>query len=470
MKVGRSFAWLASLVPMLAALSVFSIALVAGCVSPARMAEPTRPDASLELSAALREIVSDPAHPLASLSVLAIRDGRVAYEAQFGHKSIDNADPSRSVLADGNTMYRIASLSKLVTTLGVMRLVEAGKLDLDADVSDALGFQFRNPNFPSTKITLRMLLSHTSSLRDDAGYYWEAKLSVHLRDVFPPNGKHFGAGAMWDKTHAPGTYFQYNNLAWGVIGTVMERATNERFDRLMDRLVLKPLGLRGGFHPADFDAAMLRDTATLYRKRAEVNGKEMWQPTGPWVAQVDDYSTSSPLPRAMPDYVIGSNGTLFGPQGNCRLSAADLGKLMLMLMNRGRVDDTRFLSEASIDAMLAPVWSYDAKTKNGNNAATALAPQYNAWGLGVQHFMDHSAKAQGDRLVAGGGFVAKGHLGDAWGLTAAFVFDPARKDGMIFLTGGPGFDPATYRGEYSSLYRHEEKISSAMYERTLLTR
>jgi CubicO group peptidase (beta-lactamase class C family) len=280
-------------------------------------------------------------------------------------------------------------------------------------------------------------------------------------------GKYFGIGAMWDKAHAPGTYFQYNNLAWGVIGTVMERATNERFDRLMDRLVLKPLGLRGGFHPADFDATMLRNTATLYRKRAEVNGKEVWQPTVPWVAQVDDYSTSRPEPRATPDYVIGTNGTLFGPQGNCRLSAADLGKLMLLLMNRGRVDGIRFLSEASIDAMLAPVWSYDANTKNGNNSATPVAPQYNAWGLGVQHFMDRSAKAQGDRLVAGGGFAAVGHLGDAWGLTAAFVFDPSRKDGMIFLTGGPGFDPATYRGDYSSLYRHEEKILSAMHQRLL---
>ena len=447
--------------------SLAAMTLIAGCVNPATKVEPVRAHVSPALSAALREIVEDSARPLASLSVLAIRDGRIAYEAQFGHKFIDSADASRSVLADRDTMYRIASLSKLVTTLGVMRLVEAGKLNLDADVSDALGFQFRNPHFPEEKITLRMLLSHTSSLRDDAGYYWEAKLGVHFRDVFTRDGKHFGTGAMWSKAHPPGTYFQYNNLAWGVIGSVMERATNERFDRLMARLVLKPLGLRGGFHPADFDAAMLRDTATLYRKRAVMNGKEVWQPRGAWISQVDDYSSSPPVPRAMPDYVIGSNGSLFGPQGNCRLSAADLGKLMLMLMNRGRVDGISFLSEASIDAMLSPVWVHDAQAKNGNNTTTPLAPQYNAWGLGNQHFMDRSAAAQGDRLVARGGFVAKGHLGDAWGLTAAFVFDPARKDGMIFLAGGAGFDPQTYRGEYSSLYRHEEKILDAMYQHVL---
>jgi CubicO group peptidase (beta-lactamase class C family) len=447
--------------------SLVSSAMLAGCVSYGSGVDPVHRSNSPALTAELREIVEDAAHPLASLSVLAIRDGRVAYEAQFGRKFIDNADVSRSRFADPDTLYRIASLSKLVTTLGVMRLVEAGKLDLDAEVIDALGFQFRNPHFPATKITLRMLLSHTSSLRDDAGYYWEAKLGVHLREVLLPDGKYFGAGLMWDKTHAPGTYFQYNNLAWGVIGTVMERATNERFDQLMDRLVLKPLALRGGFHPADFDVATLRDTATLYRKRTEIDGKEVWQPLGPWIAQVDDYSSSPPTPRARSDYIVGSNGTLFGPQGNCRLSAADLGKVMLMLMNRGRVDGVNFLSEASIDAMLAPVWVYDANAKNGNNSATPLAPQYNAWGLGVQHFTDRSAASQGDRLVASGGFVATGHLGDAWGLTAAFVFDPVRKDGMIFLIGGPGFNPETYRGEYSSLYRHEEKILDAMYRHAL---
>lgn len=419
------------------------------------------------LSAELRQIAEDAAHPLASLSVLAIRDGRVVYEAQFGHKFIDNADPVRSVASDHNTHYRIASLSKLITTLGVMRLVEAGKLNLDADVSDALGFTFRNPNFPLAKITLRMLMSHTSSLRDDGGYYWEAKLGVHLRDVFTPGGRYFGNGAMWDKVHAPGTYFQYNNLAWGVIGTVMERVTGERFDRLMDRIVLRPLQLRGGFHPADFDAATLRDTATLYRKRVELNGKEIWQPNGPWIVQVDDYSTVPPAPRATAEYVIGTNGTLFGPQGNCRLSARDLGKVMLMLMNRGRVEGKTFLSETSITTMLEPAWRYDAILNNGNNTSTPEAPQYNAWGLGNQRFMDRSAKGQGDRLVAGGGFVASGHLGDAWGLTAAFVFDVERKDGMIFLTGGPGFNPETYRGEYSSLYRHEEKILDAMYRHAL---
>src|SRR6185369_17270004 len=65
---------------------------------------------------------------------------------------------------------RVASVSKLVVALGVMRLVEAGRLDLDRDVSDYLGWSLRNPAFPDRPISLRLLLSHRSSLRDGVDY------------------------------------------------------------------------------------------------------------------------------------------------------------------------------------------------------------------------------------------------------------------------------------------------------------
>ena len=52
-----------------------------------------------------------------------------------------------------------------------------------------------------------MLLSHTSSLRDDAGYYWDAKLGVTYQDVLVPGGKHYGKGEMWASIAKPGTYF-----------------------------------------------------------------------------------------------------------------------------------------------------------------------------------------------------------------------------------------------------------------------
>ena len=418
------------------------------------------------LDAELAAIVQNPQRPLASLSVLALRDGELLYQAQFGSQWIDNANPARSRSADAQTLYRIASISKTITTLGVMKLVEQGRLQLDRDVSDYLGYRLRNPHFPQDPITLRMLLSHRSSLRDDAGYYWDALQNVHLREVLVPGGRLHGSGAMWAANAGPGAFFSYANLPWGVIGSVMESVTGERFDRLMRRLILDPMGLQGGFHPADFSAGELSHLATLYRKRNEVAGREVWDSAGPWVAQVDDYSLQPPAPRAGADYVPGSNGTLFGPQGNCRLSAQALGQIALMLLNRGQHQGRQILRPETVDEMLATQWQANRQPgslSNGDDGAS----RFQSWALGLQRFVDFSENGKGDRLVQGGGFTGVGHFGDAWGLTALMVLDPVTRDAMVFLSGGPGFDPESEPGRYSSQHRYEEQILSALHRHAL---
>ena len=200
---------------------------------PGSGTEPRMPQAQQRaLDAALAAIVDDPAHPLASLSVLAIRHGKVSYQQQFGYRHI-GATPADSLPVTPATLFRIASVSKMMTTVGLMRLVEQGKLSLDQDVGIYLGFSLRNPHFPQQAVTLRSLLSHTSSLRDAGGYAWGPERS--LRDVFTAGGD-----LMWDAAMPPGRYFTYSNLNWGVIGTVMEKVTGERFDLLMRRLLLDP--------------------------------------------------------------------------------------------------------------------------------------------------------------------------------------------------------------------------------------
>lgn len=419
---------------------------------------PAAPEAwRARLDSELAAIQADPAQPLASLSVLAIRGGKVVYQRQFGHRWIDNADPARSKRADEKTIYRIASISKLVTAIGVMRMAEDGVLDLDRDIGDYLGYPVRNPRHPAIPITPRMLLSHTSSLIDAKGYFWPE--GHRLEDVLKN-----GVGVEFSR-HAPGTWFQYANLPWGVIGTVMEKASGERFDRLMRRLVLEPMGLRGGYHVADLPAEDIASIATLYRKRGTEDAAP-WNPKGPWVPQVDDFSAAPPVPRATEKYVIGSNATLFGPQGNLHVSAADLGRVMRMLMDRGTLDGKRILKPASVETMLERQWRGDGG-RNGQATYGASRERFNAWGLGIQHFLDVSGPGSGDRLVEGGGFTGVGHLGDAYGLTGAFALDPASRDGLIYLAGGPGFDPEGARGAWSGFFRYEERILTALYWRAI---
>ncbi len=419
----------------------------------------TAPALATSLDDELRAIVNDPQKPLASLSVLAIRDGRIVYQRQFGTRWIDAANPANSRPANEKTLYRIASITKLMTALGALRLVEQGRLDLDTDIGRYLGYEVRNPHFPDTPITLRMLLTHTASLRDDADYVFAA--GTEIREFLVPGGKLHGKGAMWSPKAKPGDYFAYCNLNSGVVGTIMEKATGERFDRLMRRLVLDPLGMSGGFNPAEMPPERVQDIAAIYRK-ATAGDEQVWNPAGPWIAQVDDFSTSGFLTRAEPDYVIGRNGALFGPQGSLRATAADLGRVMLMLMNRGTLDGRRFLDTRTVDAMLARHWKSNGGT-NGESWRDAMQ----AWGLGNQQFVDVSGPGTGDRLVEGGGFTAVGHLGNAYGLHGAFVFDPRTKNGIVYLAGGTGFDPETDRGHYSGLRHYEERILTAIHARAL---
>jgi CubicO group peptidase (beta-lactamase class C family) len=419
---------------------------------------------SSALQSRLQAVMNDPAKPLASLSVVAIRDGKMVYQGYFGKRSIDALSPAKGVAVDSKTLFRVASISKLVTTLGVMQLVEQRKLDLDADVSTYLGFRLRHPNFPEARISTRMLLNHTSSLRDEGGYSFP--IGQSLQSVLDPKGENYGAGGHWalassSADRSPGRYFEYVNLNWGVLGTVIEAVSGQRFDRYMKQAVLAPLKIAGGFNAQELSEDEIGHLAVLYRKRSG----EVWDANGPWVAQVDDYQGRVPAARAgMERYRPGRNATPFSPQGGLRIRAGDLARLMLLLMNGGELDSVRLLSTTSVQAILSETWRHDEKTQNGDN----YKGLFNAWGLGVQKFLDLSAPGQGDRLVARGGLTGYGHLGFAYGLQSAFFFDPVKRLGMIYIVSGVGSDPELDTGQYSSLNSWEEKILDALYRHAIL--
>ena len=221
------------------------------------------------------------------------------------------------------------------------------------------------------------------------------------------------------------------------------------------------MGLHGGYNPSEFSAEDLANLATLYRKRTV--DTEVWDAAGPWIAQVDDYSARAPLaPAGIATYVPGTNATPFSPTGGLRISAHDMGQVMLMLMNDGVHQGRQILKPATIAHMFARQWTYDGKGGNGDTCHGL----FNCWGLGNQQFPDRPGS--GMQLVEGGGFAGVGHLGDAYGLMSVFVFDPATKNGMVALVGGTSSDPEGQKGKYSSLARFEERILSALYRRAIL--
>jgi D-alanyl-D-alanine carboxypeptidase len=416
-------------------------------------------------------IVQQPERPLASLAVVVVVDNQIVHECSLGNRWIDPLDPARSLPLTSETSFRVASISKLVTALAVMQLVERGLVELDRDVGDYLGFALRNPHFPATPITTRMLLSHTSSLRD--GDLYTAALPDLLEDFFSPAGALYAHGAHFAAPQpgqdvTPGRFFCYANLNCGVLATIVERVTGQRFDLYVHDHILRPLEIDGGFNVNLLSDRAFQQIATLYRRQQW----GVWSLDGPWAPQVDDYRgvrPASPAPVRAPctldEYRVGTNGTLFSPQGGLRISARDLVKIMQLFMNGGRCGDVQIVQPATLTQMLSVQWRYDADAANGDPYGGLMR----AWGLGPQRTTAHhdgarGAAGSGDRHAADSTLQLWGHAGDAYGLLGGLWCDPAQRRGFIYIIGGVGADPETQRGRYSSFFRWEEEIQTAMVE------
>ncbi|MBD9478027.1 serine hydrolase domain-containing protein [Pseudoxanthomonas sp. PXM02] len=376
--------------------------------------------------------------PVAQVRVAFDRDGVVATRAE----GVADLTTGRKVTADDSV--RVASISKLVTAIGLMRLVEAGTLDLDADVSTYLGWTLRHPRFPDTPITLRLLLSHRSSLTDAAGYY-ATPLGQPLKGILDD-------AKAWDDSHAPGTHFRYTNLNFPLVAMAMERATGERFDLLMRRLVLEPLKLDACFNWESCDAATATRAVVLYRDAQPVRDENR---TGkPDCAVVVEEGADCDLARWKP----GDNGALFSPQGGLRISANGLAKIGRLLVNRGEVDGVRLLQPASISTLVTPQWSFDGRNgvtheeDTGDGQGKAFFCRY---GLAVQTLATPT-KGCGDDPF-GDRIARVGHSGDAYGLRSGLWVDLEAGTGVAYFATDTGGSPA---GAHSAFTRLEETLAS----------
>lgn len=359
-------------------------------------------------------------------------------------------DPAAARPMSVDAPVRVASVSKLVTTLGVLRLVEAGRLDLDRDVSDDLGWRLRNPAHPDVPITLRLLLSHRSSLLDDGGYFFP--LGATLEGSLSAKSWH---------AQPPGAVFSYTNLNFGVVASVMERVTGERFDRLMRRLVLEPLAIDACYNWSGCSDAAVARAAALYRKSRNEDG---WAPSPDWVAQVDDLRGRRPaclVRLATPDascdlasYRPGDNGTLFSPQGGLRISVRDLGRVARLLLADGELDGVRLLRADTVQQMLTPLWQQGEgatdETYGGLMRCYALSAQCLIGG--------------GDQPVAGDPRWV-GHMGDAYGLWSGLWIDRATGRGYAYAVTGTAANPAGYGGERSNFRAYEEALLEELVRR-----
>ena len=309
------------------------------------------------------------------LAVSVIKNNQPVYEKAFGEKNRETHEHLQT-----NDLFRIASISKSFSATSIMQLVEQGKLHLDDDISDLIGFKVRNPKYPEVKITLKMMLSHTSSLNDSQGYF-------ELKTINPSTNPD------WQKCYndyIPGTNYEYCNLNFNIIGTVIEKVSGERFDNYVRNHILRPLNLYGGYCVDSLDSKLL---TPLYNTD---NGDYELSPTA-----------YHPRREEIQNYVFGYSTPVFSPTGGMKISAPDLAKYMTMHMNYGKLGKIRIISKKSSKLMQTPV------------------NQESGYGL---------ALLKNNKIIPG--VTLTGHTGSAYGLYSYMFFIPQKKFGVVLITNG----------------------------------
>ena len=396
--------------------------------------------ATRKLDAALADMIGGYGEKVPGLAVIVYRNGKEVYRNMMGNRFLSPRNKNWNLPLTSESRFRVASISKIFTAAGYMKLVEEGKINLDEDVSRYLGFTLRNPSYPNRVITSRMLLSHTSSIRDYPTPYVPFKSNVK---------SFFTSADCWTRGKAPGSYFSYCNLNFVLLATIMEKVSGQRFDKYMTKNVLKPLDIKGSFNLRDFSSSDLQKMGTLYRKTKGESGR--------YYAQIDDRPIDLPSASLLSSYRPGTNAGIFSPQGGLRISPEELAHMLEMLLNQGKFKGKELLKPTTVQLMEKPVWNYNPAQPNGNIENDSIE----SYGLALQYFSGNGSTRPAPNRPD---FHLVGHLGEAYGFIGGLMWQPGTKNGFLFLQNGFATDYKHNKGRYSRNYRWEENFMKTIIE------
>jgi CubicO group peptidase (beta-lactamase class C family) len=263
-------------------------------------------------------------------AILFISDRQIKYAKGYGI-----ADPKTGRLVSPDTLFTIASISKTVTATAVMTLYEQKKITLDDDINQYLPFSVRNPWFPNTPITFRMLMSHTSTIRDsDIFYeYYTLKqtpvlpdssvlLQDFLKDYLSSDGKLYNPTDNFLQ-EKPGTKYTYSNTGFGLLGYLTGCISGVPFNEYCKKAIFEPLGMENtAWHFRDVDPAMM----------------------------AIPYGYDSALKQSIH---YGFYGYPTYPDGALKTSVKEFARFLFLFCNQGKtIEGEAFLRPDTIDEML----------------------------------------------------------------------------------------------------------------------
>ncbi len=186
---------------------------------------------------------------VASISAGAIQKGKIIWQNAFGY-----ADISHKVPATPNTVYRIASISKLVTAVAVMQLVEKGKIKLDEDARKYI------PYFPKKKwkFTVRQILQHTAGLRT------YRKGEFNSTNFYSSTREAVGVIQNDSLVYKPGTKYVYTTLGYNLLAAIIEDASGLSFTDYLRKYIFEPAEMNSTY--PEFHQKIIMNKAVGYVK------------------------------------------------------------------------------------------------------------------------------------------------------------------------------------------------------------
>lgn len=352
--------------------SILLMMLLICCLGAVRGEEPSEWDSYARERFRERNIVGG--------AVVIMKDGKVLYSYDYGYKK---ASRREEVTLD--TCFHTASVTKMVSAVGLMQLLEDYDIPLDTPVKDVVDIPLVNPAFPEAEITIRQVLSHTSSFVQN--------------HYLTPNWSKIGKNnSYFSSANAPGTAYEYANMNGGLIGAMIEAISGRSVNDYMQKHVFAPLKINAAYH-----AALLPDPTDVADK-LEKSGST--------------FRTAEAEFKTFKDYddscfpALHTNIT----SGSLYISVNGLIRIVQLLQNGGELDGVRILTEDSVKLMMTPQHLVEGSSVTGESP----------YGLCITTVDD----------LPGG--VWYGHQGMWQGLTANAYFQP--DTGLCIAVIANGYD------------------------------
>ena len=282
------------------------------------------------------------------LQISIVKGGNIVWNKHFGYANIHE-----NILVDENTMFILSSASKTITATALMHLFQQNLFSLDDNVNDHLLFDINHPDFPEVPITIKMLLSHTSGIKDNWNFmpFYDGDspidLDYYLNQYFTPEGEFFDINSNFTD-YAPGTGFSYSNIGAALVGLLAEEISNQSFNEYCKENIFQPLGMNNA-HWFLSEIENLNQVASPHQLAEESNDS---------LVVLENYGYS--------DY----------PAGQLRTTSKDLAKFLSAFNNDGLYNGIQLLDIETIDIMQTihyPDAAYDQgliwyyKSLNGSN-------------------------------------------------------------------------------------------------------